>query len=57
MNTMWTLLHVPCVAIPVGNSARGLPLAIQLVGPRFEDARLLRLAKALAPAIDSKGSM
>ncbi len=52
-NRMWTLLHVPCVAIPMGRGPRGLPVGIQLVGPRFSDVRLLAIAKALAPAIDT----
>lgn len=50
-NSMWTLLHVPCVGIPVGKSAKALPLGIQLVGPRFSDAQLLAIAQACAPAI------
>jgi Asp-tRNA(Asn)/Glu-tRNA(Gln) amidotransferase A subunit family amidase len=54
-NAMWTLLHVPCVGIPVGKSARSLPLGIQLVGPRFSDARLLAIAQACAPAIHTNG--
>ena len=54
-NTMWTLLHAPCISIPVGSGSRGLPLAVQLIGPRFEDGRMLRLAKALAPFVDVKG--
>ena len=41
---MWNLLGVPCVAIPVGQSGNGLPLGIQLVAPRFSDARLLDVA-------------
>jgi Asp-tRNA(Asn)/Glu-tRNA(Gln) amidotransferase A subunit family amidase len=52
-NLMWTLLHVPCVAIPVGRGAKGLPVGIQLVGPRLSDMRLLAIAKAVAPAIDT----
>jgi Asp-tRNA(Asn)/Glu-tRNA(Gln) amidotransferase A subunit family amidase len=52
-NAMWTLLHVPCVAIPVGRGAKGLPVGIQLVGPRLSDMRLLAIAKAVAPAIDT----
>jgi len=51
-NSMWTLLHVPCVAIPVGLGDLGLPLGVQIVGPRFSDARLLKIAEACAPAID-----
>lgn len=52
-NVMWTLLHVPCVAIPAGRSPRNLPLGIQLVGPRFRDARLLAISRACAAAIDT----
>jgi Asp-tRNA(Asn)/Glu-tRNA(Gln) amidotransferase A subunit family amidase len=52
-NEMWTLLHVPCVAIPVGRGPRNLPVGIQLVGPRLSDMRLLAIAKALAPIIDT----
>jgi len=56
-NAMWTLLHVPCVGIPVGKSARSLPLGIQLVGPRFSDAQLLAIAAACAPAIHAGGRL
>jgi Asp-tRNA(Asn)/Glu-tRNA(Gln) amidotransferase A subunit family amidase len=56
-NSMWTLLHVPCVGIPVGKSARGLPLGIQLVGPRFADSRLLAIAQACAPVIHENGAL
>jgi len=51
-NRMWTLLHVPCVAIPAGRGAGGLPVGVQLVGPRMTDARLLAIARVLAPVID-----
>jgi Asp-tRNA(Asn)/Glu-tRNA(Gln) amidotransferase A subunit family amidase len=32
-NRAWTLLGVPCVTVPHGKGAHGLPLGIQLVGP------------------------
>ncbi|MBV4397870.1 amidase [Advenella alkanexedens] len=51
-NAMWTLLHAPCVAIPVGLGDLGLPLGIQLVGPRMSDARLLEIAKLCEPVLD-----
>jgi len=51
-NRMWTLLHVPCVNIPAGRGALGLPVGIQLVGPRLSDARLLAIAAAVAPVVD-----
>jgi Asp-tRNA(Asn)/Glu-tRNA(Gln) amidotransferase A subunit family amidase len=52
-NAIWTLLHVPCVAIPVGRGPRGLPVGVQIVGPRMSDMRLLAIARSAAPAIDA----
>lgn len=51
--SMWTLLHVPCVAIPVGRGPKNLPVGIQIVGPRMTDVKLMQIAKAIAPAIDT----
>jgi Asp-tRNA(Asn)/Glu-tRNA(Gln) amidotransferase A subunit family amidase len=56
-NALWTLLHVPCLGIPVGKSPRGLPLGIQLVGPRFADSRLIAIAQACAPVIHEHGQL
>lgn len=52
MNSMWTLLHVPCIAIPVDKGPGGCPVGVQIVGPRFGDAALLAAAEAIAPVID-----
>jgi Asp-tRNA(Asn)/Glu-tRNA(Gln) amidotransferase A subunit family amidase len=51
-NTTWTLLHVPCIAVPAGRSDKKLPLGVQLIGPRLSETRLLAIAQALAPLID-----
>ena len=51
-NATWTLLHVPCVAVPAGLAARKLPVGVQLVAPRYSDSALLRVARHIAPAID-----
>jgi Asp-tRNA(Asn)/Glu-tRNA(Gln) amidotransferase A subunit family amidase len=40
-NTLWTLLHAPCVTLPRFRGPRGLPLGMQLVGRRGCDAALL----------------
>ena len=40
-NRAWTLLGVPCVTIPYGKGALGLPLAVQLVGAHEADMTLL----------------
>jgi Asp-tRNA(Asn)/Glu-tRNA(Gln) amidotransferase A subunit family amidase len=46
-NRMWTLLHVPCVNIPVVAATGGLPLGLQVVGPIGADARTLTVAHCL----------
>jgi Asp-tRNA(Asn)/Glu-tRNA(Gln) amidotransferase A subunit family amidase len=40
-NGLWTLLHMPCLTLPAGAGPDGLPVGIQLVGRRHDDARLL----------------
>ncbi len=42
--TMWTYCGMPALAMPVARGENGLPLGIQLVGRRNDDARLLRTA-------------
>lgn len=51
-NALWTTMHVPCIAIPVTKGPKGLPVGVQIVGPRFTDARLIKIAEAVAPIID-----
>ncbi len=53
-NSMWTLLHVPCIAIPCTQGPNGLPVGVQIIGPRFGDAALLDVAALVAPVIDPK---
>ena len=43
-NRLWTLLHVPCIALPGLTGPRGLPVGVQLVGRPGDDAGLLRVA-------------
>jgi Asp-tRNA(Asn)/Glu-tRNA(Gln) amidotransferase A subunit family amidase len=49
--TLWTLCGMPCVTLPLLQSADNLPIGVQLVGPRHGDARLLRTARWLAAQI------
>lgn len=42
------LAGLPGVAVPVGETAEGLTLGLQLVGPRRSDAKLIRFAKEVA---------
>lgn len=46
-NKLWTLLHVPCISLPGLTGAHGMPVGIQLVGPRYADARLLAVARTV----------
>ena len=45
MNVVWTLLHVPCVSVPMGVGPNGLPLGLQIIGRIGEDARTLACAR------------
>ena len=49
--TLWTLCGMPAVSVPLLQSANGLPIGVQLVGPRDGDARLLRTARWLAARV------
>ena len=44
---LWTLCGMPALSVPLMTGANGLPLGVQLVGPRHGDARLLRTARWL----------
>ncbi len=52
-NALWTLLHVPCIAVPAGRGPAGLPVGVQLIGPQMSDSMLLAIAEAVSPIIDS----
>ncbi len=49
--TLWTLLGMPALSLPLIRGESGLPMGLQLVGPRHGDARLLRTARWLAARI------
>jgi Asp-tRNA(Asn)/Glu-tRNA(Gln) amidotransferase A subunit family amidase len=46
--TLWTYCGMPAISLPLLESAKSLPIGVQLVGPRHGDARLLRTARWLA---------
>jgi Asp-tRNA(Asn)/Glu-tRNA(Gln) amidotransferase A subunit family amidase len=47
-STLWTYCGMPAISLPLLQSTDGLPIGVQLVGPRHGDARLLRTARWLA---------
>ena len=51
--TEWTpfsypfnLTQQPAATVPCGLTSAGLPVGLQIVGPRYDDARVLRAARA-----------
>jgi Asp-tRNA(Asn)/Glu-tRNA(Gln) amidotransferase A subunit family amidase len=49
--SIWTYLGTPAITLPLMNSEAGLPLGVQLVGRRGNDARLLRTARWLVKTL------
>ncbi len=42
---IWTILHLPAITLPLFVGRSGMPVGVQFVGRRHEDAALLRLAR------------
>ncbi len=53
--TLWTYAGMPAVTLPIMRGGNGLPLGVQLVGRKGDDARLLRTARWLAGWAQSLG--
>jgi Asp-tRNA(Asn)/Glu-tRNA(Gln) amidotransferase A subunit family amidase len=49
--TLWTYCGMPALSLPLAHGGNGLPLGIQLVGARGDDARLLRTARWLCTTV------
>ncbi|WP_345153030.1 amidase family protein, partial [Nonomuraea rubra] len=45
-----SVLHAPAASVPAGFTGDGLPVGVQIVGRPFEDARVLRVARAFEQA-------
>ena len=43
----FNIVHMPAISVPCGSSAEGLPIGMQIAGPKYSDALLLRLARQL----------
>ena len=52
--SLWTYCGTPAVSLPLMQGPGGLPLGVQLVGPRGDDARLLRTARWLVGRLASQ---
>lgn len=49
--TLWTFLGMPALSLPLLHGENGLPIGVQLVGRRGDDARLLRTARWLVQQV------
>jgi len=54
-NGMWTLLGVPSVSEPLLKGADGMPIGVQVIGRRGEDAKALKTARWLWDRFEDKG--
>ena len=48
----WNLLGAPAMSVPMGPIADGLPSGLQVIGGRFDDATVLRVADAYQQVTD-----
>jgi len=53
MNMLWSYTGMPAISLPLMQTEAGLPLGVQLVGERHDDARLLRTANWLLKNFDA----
>ena len=54
-NSLWTYCGTPAVTLPLLEGPNGLPVGVQLIGRRGDDARLLRTARWLVDRVGDDG--
>jgi Asp-tRNA(Asn)/Glu-tRNA(Gln) amidotransferase A subunit family amidase len=52
-NGVWTFAGTPAVTVPLFRAGDGLPMGVQLIGRRGDDARLLRTAQWLVERVEA----
>ena len=53
--TIWTLAGLPCLNLPILQGENGLPIGLQMIGRRRDDARLLRTARWFMTTLFDEG--
>jgi len=56
MNTIWTFCGTPAINLPILQSPDGLPMGVQVVGERNDDARLFRSTRWLLDVLQNDSS-
>jgi Asp-tRNA(Asn)/Glu-tRNA(Gln) amidotransferase A subunit family amidase len=54
-NVLWSMTGVPALTLPLLSGADGMPVGVQLIGRRHDDARLLRTARWLVQMLAEAG--
>jgi Asp-tRNA(Asn)/Glu-tRNA(Gln) amidotransferase A subunit family amidase len=54
--SLWTLMGLPALSLPLLTGGDGMPLGVQLVGAAGDDARVMRAARWLVDAVGEKRS-
>ena len=53
--TLWTFLGLPAISLPLLQGSNGMPIGVQLVSSKGDDARLLRTARWLINTLEVQG--
>jgi Asp-tRNA(Asn)/Glu-tRNA(Gln) amidotransferase A subunit family amidase len=56
MNTIWTFCGRPALSVPLLQDEQGLPIGVQIVGARDDDARLFRSTRWLLDVLQNDAS-
>jgi amidase len=51
MSTYANAMSLPAAAVPVGRTADGLPIGVQVIGRRYREMEVLAVAKELEMAL------
>ena len=52
--SIWTFAGVPAISLPLGQGPAGLPLGVQLIAPKGQDARLFAVAAWMSEALGAR---
>lgn len=54
-STIWTFAGTPALSLPLFHGTNGMPMGVQLIGKRGDDARLLRTANWVTSQVSEEG--
>jgi Asp-tRNA(Asn)/Glu-tRNA(Gln) amidotransferase A subunit family amidase len=54
-SSIWTLMGVPVVTLPMLEGENGMPIGVQIIGARGADAKLLAVAGRILAMSSTRG--